>query len=607
MIKSRDNCLPTLNGADTELGNFIRGLERPGGTGYEASRALLREIEGFPKRENSYHLSAGGYQPAKAASKIISSARSAVTKACLPPLKAPTAHSYVPIFDSPKYSYPSYGYGYDPQDWGRKFIGNGGCVYIDMDHAELCIPEVRSALEHVAYFHAMLRVAREAQQKANEKLPAGQSIEVLVNNSDGHGNSQGAHVNFLISRKTFNNIFYRKPHYMQFLASYLASSIIFTGAGKVGSENDCPPVNYQLSQRADFMETLVALQTTYHRPILNSRDESLCGSRWGNGSHSPEDEMARLHVIFFDSNLCQVACFLKVGVTQIVLAMLEQEWISPNLLLDDPLEALLSWSHDPTLTVKNRLVIDSRYTAAELQLAIFNLACRFVATGGAEGIVPQVHEIMDLWGNTLECLSRGEVEALAPRLDWVLKLHILRSAMSKNKLSWDSPKIKYLDHIYSSLNPDEGLYLAFEKSGAVQRLVPESEIVRAMYQPPEDTRAWLRSEILRRAEPADIEDVDWDSIRLRIKNNGRSLWLPYSSHTLEMNNPLGSSRKELEAVFAESSSFSESLQKLGIKKTADFGTMASPVSYHNPPGQCTFAGNQLSAPNVKDSKLKADC
>src|SRR4026208_2376933 len=137
------------------------------------------------------------------------------------------------------------------------------------------------------------------------------------------------------------------------LAAFRAAGIVFTGQGKVGSENGTPDVPFQLSARADFFGRLVGAQTTHNRPIVNSRDEPLCGTA----------EMARLHVIFFDNTLCHVASLLKVGVMQIVLAMIEAERIKPGLALEDPLDALLRWSHDPTLHARARLTSGRQITA----------------------------------------------------------------------------------------------------------------------------------------------------------------------------------------------------------------------------------------------------
>lgn len=93
-VGGRRSRVRKLCGADVELGNFILGLERQSGTGREASRALLREIEAPYADRCSYGVrlvgSTGGYQVS-----------------------------------------------YDPQDWGRKYLSsNGGCFYIDLDHLE---------------------------------------------------------------------------------------------------------------------------------------------------------------------------------------------------------------------------------------------------------------------------------------------------------------------------------------------------------------------------------------------------------------------------------------------------------------------------------------
>ena len=104
----------------------------------------------------------------------------------------------------------------------------------------MLLPEVLSAYDHVAAWHAMLRIARGALDAANAKLPAGQRIHVLVNNSDGRGNSYGSHLSFLVTRRAWDNIFERKLHHLLFLAAFQASSIVVTGQGKVGAENGAP-------------------------------------------------------------------------------------------------------------------------------------------------------------------------------------------------------------------------------------------------------------------------------------------------------------------------------------------------------------------------------
>ena len=245
---------------------------------------------------------------------------------------------------------------------------------------------------------------------------------MLINNSDGRGNSYGSHLNFLISRRTWDSLFHRRLHYLAYLASYQATSIVITGQGKVGSENGAPPVDYQLSQRADFFETMTGTQTTFRRPLVNSRDEPLCGlTDKGMPKRSMDSKLARLHCIFYDSNICHVACLLKCGMFQILLAMLEAGRVRQRLILDDPLAAVRRFSHDPSLRARARTATGLRLTAVEWQRLFLEDAQKFVAAGGCGGAVPRAEEILDLYADTLEKLQTGNLEALTGRLDWVLK------------------------------------------------------------------------------------------------------------------------------------------------------------------------------------------
>jgi proteasome accessory factor A len=500
--------VPKLCGADVELGNFVLGLERFAGTGYEASRALLREIE------------------------------------------APYAE---------RVAYQG-GYAYNPQDWGRKHLAsNGGCAYIDLDHLELCQPEVLCAYDHVAAWHAMLRIARRALDAANAKLPAGQVIHVLVNNSDGRGNSYGSHLNFLVTRRTWDNLFDRKLHQLLHLAAFQISSLVFTGQGKVGVENGRPAVRYQLSQRADFFETLTGVQTTYRRPIVNSRDEPLCGQSVNVHETTPASALARLHCIFFDSTLCHGSSLLKVGVMQLILAMIEAEEIDPTLILDDPVATVVRWSHDPTLQARARMASGKMLTAVELQLLFLERAQRFAATGGFDGLVPRAGDILALWADTLAKLRAKDLSALAGRLDWIRKLFTLERALEKRPdLGWDAPAIKHLDFLYGSLDRDAGLYWAHEQRGDVELLVAEAEIERFVHEPPDDTRAWTRAMLLRLAGARGVQDVDWDAIRFRKVVPG--YWA--QARTLRLDNPLAYTKAAVADVIEQAATLDDVLDAL---------------------------------------------
>lgn len=524
--------LPKLCGADIELGNCILGLNRIGSTCDIASRILLQEIKG---------VSASDFMETD--SEADSCVRPRASTGC-----------------------GGKGSGNSSQDWGRKFLpGNGGGAYIDMDHVEICTPETISAFDHVACWNAMLRIGRRALESVNRNLRSGARvggarIQVLVNNSDGLGHSYGSHINFLITRNSWENIFNRKLHHMLYLAAYQVSSILFTGQGKAGSENGAPQVDFQISQRADFFEQLTGLQTTFHRPLVNSRDEALCGAgRRQKACENVAERMARLHVIFFDNTLCQTASLLKVGVMQIILSMIEHERINPSLLLDDPLAAVVAWSHDPSLRTRVRMASGRHLTAVELQFLFLEEAKRFLDTVDCSRWIPRASEIIALWEDTLNKLRSGDTHALARRLDWVLKMTILRRVLERQpQLSWRSPQIKHLDLLYSSLDSSEGLFWAYRQNGFVEKVVDDSRIDWFVHHPPTDTRAWTRAMILRRTPPGSLDAIDWDSIR--IKTQGKGYWSRYTE--LDMSDPLGLTEEAASRVFREKTTLEDILECL---------------------------------------------
>ncbi len=495
--------IPKVCGADVELGNFVAGTERLGGTGPEASRALLGAIveltQAVPALRNT------------ASSRF---RRSAAVNA---------------------------------QDSGRVFLPtNGGCVYIDLDHLELCLPEVVSAFDHVAAWHAMLRLAQAGLTAANADRDPDRRVQAMVNNCDGRGNSYGGHLNIAMTRRAWDAVMRRKLHYLAYLASYQASSLVFTGQGKTGSENDRPEVSYQISQRADFIETMLGPQTTFFRPLINTRDEP----------HSGE---ARLHLISFDSTLCPVASLLRVGVTQLVLTMIEADRVNPRLALDDPLAAFQDWSCDPLLEHRAPLVNGKRVSAVELQLRFLDEARRFAEQVGFE-TVPRATEILDCWQETLDGLTRRDWPMLARRLDWVMKLAMLERAKAQRpELAWDSPELRYLDQLFGALDPDSGLFWAWSRAGLVEAVVPDERIRHFEAEPPPDTRAWGRAMLLRTGGPDTIDQVDWSTIRFRPQSTRPAC-------VVDMLHPLSATREHWKDRFTADASLENVLAELGAER-----------------------------------------
>lgn len=429
-------------------------------------------------------------------------------------------------------------------DWGRKYLpATGGCAYLDSDHLEIALAETFSAYDHVAYWRAMLSLVRGAVRRVNAHLPEDCRLYALANCSDGLGSSYGSHLNVLLTRDCWNEIMGTRPHYLAYLAAFQISSIVFTGQGKVGSECGRPHADFQLSQRADYMRTLASVDTMVNRGVINTRDEPLCAGH---------PELARLHVIFFDSTLNQASTLLRVGTMQMIVAMLEAREVDARLALDDPLDALGVWSRDPTLASRSRLVGGSSRTAVELQFEFLAAARRFHDQGRFEGIVPAADTLLTLWEDTLIKLGSRDFDALSRRLDWAAKYRLLQSVLDRRQdLDWHSPAVKQLDQLYASIDDMDGPFWALESDGHAERVIPDETIELARSEPPPDTRAWTRAHVLRLAGAERVERVDWDRVHVRTRTPHSRL---PGTRVVHLPLPYGSTRADNERFFSGAAS-----------------------------------------------------
>ena len=222
------------------------------------------------------------------------------------------------------------------------------------------------------------KVLDKSRQEADALLPPGTKMLLYKNNSDRKGNSYGSHENYLMDRKTsFKQI---AGH----LIPFFVTRQVFTGAGKVGSENRGRPCDYQLSQRSDFFETEVALDTMVKRPIINTRDEP----------NADREKYRRLHVIVGDSNMSEYVNLLKVGTTDIVLRMIEANFITRQFALRNSVHAIQRISDDVTCTRTVELENGRRLSAVEMQLEYLDLARLYLEIEGSD---PTTDLIMKCW------------------------------------------------------------------------------------------------------------------------------------------------------------------------------------------------------------------
>ena len=374
-------------------------------------------------------------------------------------------------------------------------LTNGARLYVDHAHPEFSTPEVTNPLDIVRWDKAGEQVMLDAQKRA-AALPGGQPILLYKNNTDGKGASYGAHENYLMRRSTpFADI-------VKHLTPFFVSRQVVCGAGRVGIGQDGRDHGYQISQRADFFEVEVGLETTLKRPIINTRDEP----------HADPEKYRRLHVIIGDANLAEISTYLKVGTTALVLAMIEDRFIDRDLGVDGPVSALRAVSHDPGLQELVTLHDGRRLTAVQLQLEYLDLARKYVEDRYGADADDQTLDVLARWESVLDRLERDPM-SLASELDWVAKLKLLEQYRQRDGLGWDDPKLQLIDIQYSDIRPEKGLYQRLVQSGRIQRLLTDETIERAMHEPPTDTRAYFRGRCLERY-PAAVAAASWDSVIL---------------------------------------------------------------------------------------------
>jgi len=406
-------------------------------------------------------------------------------------------------------------------------LTNGARYYVDHAHPEYSTPECVDALELVVADKAGERILARSMRAATRLLDPGQEIVVYKNNSDGKGNSYGTHENYLVDRAV------PFAHLVRVLLPWFVSRQVITGAGKVGSENGAAAVDYQISQRADFFEEEVGLETTLKRPIVNTRDEP----------HADPQLYRRLHVIAGDANLCEVATFLKVGTTAIVLAMVEDDAIGKDYALAAPVPAMRVVSHDPTCRATIELADGTRCTAVELQWEFWRLARKYADETGLALCGGEVvgEMVLDRWERALAALERDPM-TLHGQLDWVTKLALLDAYSARDGLSWDDPKLSLLDLQYHDVRPTRSLYERLVEAGTVERLVTEDEVAAAIAEPPASTRAYFRGRCLERW-PDSVVAANWDSIILDIGADPLK--------RIPMMEPLRGTKAHVEALFAQ--------------------------------------------------------
>ncbi|MFC5370160.1 depupylase/deamidase Dop [Arcanobacterium bovis] len=415
-------------------------------------------------------------------------------------------------------------------------LKNGARLYVDHAHPEYSAPEVINPREAVLWDRAGEYIAREAMTLASDDE---HQLVLYKNNVDGKGAAYGTHENYLVRRDVdFNEI-------IRYLTPFFVTRPIICGAGRIGIGPRSEQPGFQISQRADYVENDVGLETTFNRPIINTRDEP----------HADARLYRRLHVIGGDANQFDYSNLLKIGTTSLVLWLLEQDEVPlalDSLVMYEPVRATWEISHDPHLTIAVDMHDGTRKTALDIQEIYLDVIRQALTRHG--DIDADTQEILDEWQLVLDAL-RKDIFSVASRVEWVAKYQMLSSLRERGGLAWDADKLRALDLQWHDLRSTHSIVGKLDEASRVARIFSPAEINWAVQNAPLSTRAFLRGGLISKF-PQNIAAAGWNGITVDLPGRADLLRIP-------LMHPERGTGDLLRAILEQSHSIEEFMQFLG--------------------------------------------
>jgi len=366
-----------------------------------------------------------------------------------------------------------------------EYIKNGSRAYYDVGHFELSTCEVSNPWDLVTWEKAGEKVLDWLRKVMEEKYTTGDvKIHAFKNNTSPDGTSYGSHENYCVSRDiAFPDRFVRE------LVPHLSTRIIYTGAG------DIIDGKYVLSPMAYLTSAVVSGETMHDTGIVNTRDEP----------HADARRWRRLHVIVGDALMNEAAILLRHFTTSAVLELMERDALGDAPKLKAPVEDM--WHNVETRNPEKWEVhLEDGTVVSPIDIQRYYLE-------KIETIVETDTERRTLrtLENTLDSLENRKSKELARRIEWLDRYY----AIQEHTASRPGPDVEMMAcKQYSEIGTERSLFYRRQREGLIDRVTTDDAILRAIQEPPQDTRAALRRNLCDRFN---IEMIDWS---LLVVNDG---------------------------------------------------------------------------------------
>jgi proteasome accessory factor A len=407
----------------------------------------------------------------------------------------------------------------------RYYIPANECLlYCDRGHVEATTPECLTPKQVTAYSVFLRKFLSKYLTAFNRELAHGELT--LVSNSGefpdevySHSDTpytRGAHENYSIAAEPIRlkgilNIDQWIRAHQKILSSFFVTRQLVCGNGAVYPRRNL----FLLSQRSPFILEEIGSSTIQSRGILNTRNEPI-----SDGKHF------RLHIIVGDANMSEWSIYLKFALTSLVLSMIEDEFLVGSnfekIAIVSPAVPALHRVCEDIAGKTNLFLVHENGT--EKSISSLEHSVRFLELmedyGRCVELSAWEKDAIIKYRYILNCIARGDREALADKLDYAIKERLLRHFMQKRNItSFEDPRCAMYDHQYHEVSESRGIFLKLENHGLVQRIAGDRDMKFAENHPPPTRALWrkiITEELLKAKERVGYicsGDKDWQHVK----------------------------------------------------------------------------------------------